>query len=167
VVELYRKLYPGASPSDLLISTLTDSNFRIRSMLLAERKVAQNRAPVWFYSFDWETPVHGGKLKAYHALDVPFVFNTIDNVNATDRGPVAHELFAPDVRDLGRHSRAPASRTMRRSRAGRLYARRALDDDLRSRVQRRKGLRPAKRGAALEGHRARDSSRTANQSMPD
>jgi para-nitrobenzyl esterase len=61
-------------------------------MLLAERKVAQNRAPVWLYSFDWETPVHGGKLKAYHALDVPFVFNTIDNVNSTDRGPVAHDL---------------------------------------------------------------------------
>ena len=60
--------------------------------MLAERKVAQNRAPVWLYSFDWETPVHDGKLKAYHALDVPFVFNTIDNVNATDRGPVAHEL---------------------------------------------------------------------------
>jgi para-nitrobenzyl esterase len=92
VVELYRSLYPGASPSDRLISTLTDSNFRIRSLLLAERKVAQGRAPVWVYSFDWETPIFDGKLKAYHALDVPFVFNTIDAVNATDRGPVAHEL---------------------------------------------------------------------------
>ncbi|HZM43912.1 MAG TPA: carboxylesterase/lipase family protein [Burkholderiales bacterium] len=92
VVELYRSLYPGASPSDRLISTLTDSNFRIRSLLLAERKVAQGRAPVWMYSFDWETPIFDGKLKAYHALDVPFVFNTIDAVNATDRGPVAHEL---------------------------------------------------------------------------
>jgi len=92
VVELYRSLYPGASPSDRLISTLTDSNFRIRSLLLAERKVAQGRAPVWVYSFDWETPIFDGKLKAYHALDVAFVFNTIDAVNATDRGPVAHEL---------------------------------------------------------------------------
>ena len=92
VIELYRSLYPGASPSDRLISTLTDSNFRIRSFLLAERKAAQGRAPVWLYSFDWETPVFDGKLKAYHALDVPFVFNTIDAVNATDRGPVAHDL---------------------------------------------------------------------------
>jgi para-nitrobenzyl esterase len=92
VIELYRSLYPGAGPSDRLISTLTDSNFRIRSFLLAERKAAQGRAPVWLYSFDWETPVFDGKLKAYHALDVPFVFNTIDVVNATDRGPVAHEL---------------------------------------------------------------------------
>jgi para-nitrobenzyl esterase len=92
VIELYRRLYPGASPSDRLISTLTDSNFRIRSFVLAERKAAQGHAPVWLYSFDWETPVFDGKLKAYHALDVPFVFNTIDAVNATDRGPVAYEL---------------------------------------------------------------------------
>jgi para-nitrobenzyl esterase len=92
VIEIYRGLYPGASASDRLISTLTDSNFRIRTQLLAERKVAQNRAPLWLYSFDWETPVFDGKLKAYHALDVPFVFNTIDAVGATDRGPVAHDL---------------------------------------------------------------------------
>src|SRR5262249_55718704 len=37
-------------------------------------------------------PVFGGKLKAYHALDVPFVFNTIEAVGATDRGIVAHDL---------------------------------------------------------------------------
>jgi para-nitrobenzyl esterase len=92
VIELYRRLQPGVSPADRLISALTDSNFRIRSLLLAERKAAQGRAPVWLYAFDWETPVFGGKLKAYHALDVPFVFNTIDAVGATDRGPVAHEL---------------------------------------------------------------------------
>ena len=92
VIESYRRLYPGASPSDRLISTLTDSNFRIRSLALAERKVAQGRGPTWLYSFDWETPVFGGKLKAYHALDVPFVFNTIDATNATDRGPVARDI---------------------------------------------------------------------------
>ena len=43
-------------------------------------------------SFDWETPVFGGKLKAFHALDVPFVFETIDAVGSTDRGEVAHDL---------------------------------------------------------------------------
>ena len=92
VIELYRRLMPDASPADRLISTLTDSNFRIRTLLLAERKAAQAKGPVWLYSFDWETPVFDGKLKAYHALDVPLVFNTIDAVGATDRGPVAHDL---------------------------------------------------------------------------
>jgi para-nitrobenzyl esterase len=92
VVDVYRQLYPNTNPAERLISTLTDSNFRIRSWILAERKAAQSAAPVWLYSFDWETPVFGGKLKAYHALDVPFVFNTIDAVGATDRGAVAHDL---------------------------------------------------------------------------
>jgi para-nitrobenzyl esterase len=92
VIDVYKRIYPGMNPAERLIATLTDSNFRIRTLLLAERKAAQGRGPVWLYSFDWETPVFGGKLKAYHALDVPFVFDTIDAVGATDRGPAAHEL---------------------------------------------------------------------------
>jgi len=73
---------------------LTDSNFRIRSLLLAERKAAKGKAPVYLYSFDWETPVFDGRLKAFHALDVPFTFDTIDFVGATDRGSAAHLLAA-------------------------------------------------------------------------
>jgi len=92
VLDTYRRLLPAATPAERLISTLSDSNFRIRSITLAERKAAQARAPVWLYSFDWETPVFGGKLKAFHALDVPFVFETIDVVRSTDRGAVAHDL---------------------------------------------------------------------------
>lgn len=92
VVSTYRKLFPNATPSDHLISILTDSNHRLRSITLAERKAAQGRAPVWLYSFDWETPVFGGRLKAFHALDVPFVFETVDAVGWTDRGEVAHDL---------------------------------------------------------------------------
>jgi para-nitrobenzyl esterase len=92
VIATYRRLYPGANPAERLIATLTDSNFRLRTLALAERKAAKSRAPVWLYSFDWETPVFGGRLKAFHALDVPFVFETIDLVGSTDRGPVAHDL---------------------------------------------------------------------------
>jgi para-nitrobenzyl esterase len=92
VIETYRRLFPAATPADRLISILTDSNHRLRSITLAERKAAQGKAPVWLYAFDWETPVFGGRLKAFHALDVPFVFETIDVVSTTDRGPVAHDL---------------------------------------------------------------------------
>ena len=46
------------------------------------------------YSFEWETPVQGGRLKAPHALDVPFTFDTIDLTNATDRSAAAHRLAA-------------------------------------------------------------------------
>ncbi len=94
VVETYRRLYPGMNPAERLIATLTDSNFRIRSLMVAERKAGQGRAPVYMYSFEWETPVLGGRMKAPHALDVPFTFDTIDLTNATDRSDAARKLAA-------------------------------------------------------------------------
>ena len=94
VIETYRRLYPDANPAERLISTLTDSNFRIRSLIVADHKARQAGAPVFMYSFEWETPVQGGRLKAPHALDVPFTFDTIDLTNATDRSAAAHGLAA-------------------------------------------------------------------------
>jgi para-nitrobenzyl esterase len=94
VVETYRRLYPGASPAERLIATLTDANFRIRSLVVAEQKAKQAAAPVYMYSFEWETPLHDGRMKAPHAMDVPFTFDTIDLTNATDRSAVAHRLAA-------------------------------------------------------------------------
>ncbi|MGA9017225.1 MAG: carboxylesterase/lipase family protein [Acetobacteraceae bacterium] len=92
VIETYRHLYPSANAAERLIATLTDSNFRIRSLIVAEHKAKQAAAPVYMYSFEWETPVQGGRLKAPHALDVPFTFDTIDLTNATDRSEAAHRL---------------------------------------------------------------------------
>ena len=92
VVETYRRLYPDASPADRLVALTTDCNFRIRSMVLAQRRAATATAPVWMYSFNWETPLHDGKMKAPHAMDVPFTFDTIDLTNATDGGATAMRL---------------------------------------------------------------------------
>ncbi len=94
VVAAYRRLYPDASPADRLIATTTDSNFRIRSLTLAQRRAANATAPVWMYSFAWESPLHGGKMKAPHAMDVPFTFDTIDLTNATGGGDTAKRLAA-------------------------------------------------------------------------
>jgi para-nitrobenzyl esterase len=92
VVELYGQLYPELNPAERLIAATTDGNFRIRSVVLAQRRVALKRGPVWMYSFEWETPVLGGKLKAPHAMDVPFAFNTLDLTNATGGRPDAQAL---------------------------------------------------------------------------
>jgi len=94
VIELYKRLHPETNPAELLIAILTDSNFRLRSLTLAQRKASQNAAPVYMYAFNWETPVHGGRLKAPHAMDVPFTFDTLEHVGSTDRSPAAHELAA-------------------------------------------------------------------------
>jgi para-nitrobenzyl esterase len=85
---------PDASPAERLIATLTDCNFRIRSLLMAERRARQGGAPVWMYSFAWRTPLHDRRLGAPHAIDVPFTFDTLEFTNATDRSAGAHALAA-------------------------------------------------------------------------
>jgi para-nitrobenzyl esterase len=47
VLDLYGTLYPGMNPAERLISVTTDCNFRIRSLVLAQRRAALRRAPVW------------------------------------------------------------------------------------------------------------------------
>ena len=94
VIETYRRLYPRSNPAQRLIAATTDSNFRIRSLAVAQRKAAQANAPVWMYSFEWETPLFDGRLGAPHALDVPFCFDTIDLTNATDLSPGARKVAA-------------------------------------------------------------------------
>jgi para-nitrobenzyl esterase len=94
VIGLYGRLYPGFNPAERLIAITTDSNFRIRSLVLAQRRAALRRGPVWMYSFEWETPVLGGKLMAPHAMDVPFTFNTLDLTNATGGRADARTLAA-------------------------------------------------------------------------
>jgi para-nitrobenzyl esterase len=62
---------------ELFNKLLTISIFTFPAQKLAELQVNQG-APVWMYRFDWETPVFGGVLKATHALEIPFVWNTLN-----------------------------------------------------------------------------------------
>ena len=70
----------------------TASNFGVRSILLAERKAARAKAPVWMYEFAWETPAFDGKLKACHSVEVPFVFDTLKVIGERHQKPGAQAL---------------------------------------------------------------------------
>jgi para-nitrobenzyl esterase len=59
------------------IDIMSDLVFRMPAIRLAEGQVRQG-APVWMYRFDWESPAFGGILGAAHAMDIPFVWNTLD-----------------------------------------------------------------------------------------
>jgi para-nitrobenzyl esterase len=96
VLALYRRMHPEMNPSELLIEITTDSNFWVRSVLLAERKAAKGKAPVYMYSFDWRTPVLDGKLMSPHAIDVPFVFDTLDAVGIAGHSPAAPRIAAAE-----------------------------------------------------------------------
>jgi para-nitrobenzyl esterase len=92
LLSAYRAAMPQASPGDRLIAALTGSNFWIRTVLLAERYAARRRAPIYMYSLDWQSPAHGGRVKAHHAMDLPFVFDNTDAADTTAGAPGAHEL---------------------------------------------------------------------------
>ena len=77
VVAGYRKLAPAASPSDLFFAITSARRVRQQAWAQAERKAAQNAAPVWLYELDWQTPVEGGKWKSPHSLDLAFVFDNV------------------------------------------------------------------------------------------
>ncbi len=72
----YRAAHPGALPSDLVIALTTDHMFRIPAIRLAEAR-ADQRAKTWMYRFDWESRAFGGRLKATHALEIPFAFDNL------------------------------------------------------------------------------------------
>jgi para-nitrobenzyl esterase len=94
VLDVYRTLYPRADREQLLIAALTGSNFWIRTVLLAERKAARRTASVYMYSLDWRSPACGGRLMAHHAMDLPFVFDTVAVPDTTKDAPGARELAA-------------------------------------------------------------------------
>jgi para-nitrobenzyl esterase len=92
ILDQYRRARPYDSPSDLLMAITTDIGMRIPSLTIAERKVAQNEAPVFVYLFTWETPVLGGKLKSPHALEIPFVFDTLESSPLAGDSPARFAL---------------------------------------------------------------------------
>jgi para-nitrobenzyl esterase len=60
----------------LLADLFTDGVFRIPTLRVADAVIAAG-VPAWVYLFTWNTPVFGGQLGATHALELPFVFNTL------------------------------------------------------------------------------------------
>ncbi len=80
LIALYRKNRPTDSRDDLaLIIASDDSPLRLSSYAIAERKSAQGKAPVYMYFFKWRSPVNNGRLRSMHCMEVPFVFDHVDN----------------------------------------------------------------------------------------
>lgn len=83
---------------DLYEDMMTFDVFTFPSIFLSECQV-KHGAPVWMYRFDYLSPALGGSLKAFHALEIPFVWNTITNHetekltgNAPERYQLANQM---------------------------------------------------------------------------
>jgi para-nitrobenzyl esterase len=79
VIALYRKNQPGRDNIDLFLRLDTDNSFFRQGVeTQAERKAAQNGAPVYMYRFEYYSPVREGRLKAMHCMEIPFVFDNLE-----------------------------------------------------------------------------------------
>jgi para-nitrobenzyl esterase len=97
----YRALTPGISNYDLYTAVATDAMFGEYTSRLAEAQ-AEAGGRAYLARFAWESPIMDGLFRACHALDVPFVFGTIDRgmgaMFTGDRGPDVYALSGRMIR---------------------------------------------------------------------
>ncbi|MFI9600667.1 carboxylesterase/lipase family protein [Streptomyces sp. NPDC052043] len=77
-LPVYRETHPNATPGELLSAVATDWFYRIPALRLAESVPGSH-----VYEFAWRSPQFAGRLGACHALDLPFVFNRLDDPSYT------------------------------------------------------------------------------------
>ena len=86
ILATYRQSRPEASPVDIYIAITTAGMFWIGALTLAERKYAQQGAPVYSYLFvhesDYIIPGTSHKFGAGHATEIPYKFDNINIVKA-------------------------------------------------------------------------------------
>jgi len=78
VIAAYRKDQPNITNIDLALQVASDMFAWNSSLTEAERKAALGKAPAYMYYFTWSSPVRQGKLKAFHTLEIPFIFDNVD-----------------------------------------------------------------------------------------
>lgn len=80
VLEVYHRTRPNASPTDIFVAIQTAQMFWANAVKMAERKAAQNGAPIYMYRFTYESEVLANDdppypLKASHAMEMAFKFD--------------------------------------------------------------------------------------------
>jgi para-nitrobenzyl esterase len=96
-IAVYSAGRPDATPGDLLAAIATDWFYRIPAVRLAEAQ-SMNGGSAHVYEMAWRSPLYGGRLGACHALEVGFVFDTLD-AEWTDRlaGPNPPQSIADEM----------------------------------------------------------------------
>ena len=81
LIDAYRSDRPGATPSDIYLAGASYYAMGAGSVVTAERKAAQGKAPVYVYNIAYRSnrKMDGTdiELGAMHASDIPLVFNTV------------------------------------------------------------------------------------------
>jgi len=94
VTAEYRRLYPQYSPADVFFAATTAGRSWRAAVIEAELRAAQG-APAFTYQLDWGSPEDGGRWGAFHTLDIPLMFGTLDAPGSlTGTGDAARKVSA-------------------------------------------------------------------------
>ena len=97
MIDVYKQAREGnfsIEPKELLNALMTDYIFRIPTIRLLEAQ-SKCQSNTYNYLFTWPSPGFNGDLGACHALEIPFVFNTLNN-------PAFEDFVgkSPDLNDI-------------------------------------------------------------------
>jgi len=94
VMAEYRRLYPEYTAADVFFAATTAGRSWRAAVIEAELRAAQG-APAFAYQLDWRSPEDGGKWGAFHTLDIPLMFGTLDAAGSlTGTGEAARRVSA-------------------------------------------------------------------------
>jgi para-nitrobenzyl esterase len=81
VVAAYRAADPNATWGQIASTVATEHGFHQPAIRAAAARASLGN-PTWMYRFDWASTAFGGALGSCHALELPFVFGTLDHPGA-------------------------------------------------------------------------------------
>jgi para-nitrobenzyl esterase len=77
IYAAFLKAYPGSKPYDVYSLAMATPG-RQSALMVAQRKVAQGRAPAYNYLFSWKAKHLNGRPRAFHMAEISFQFYTTD-----------------------------------------------------------------------------------------
>jgi para-nitrobenzyl esterase len=83
LLQRYREWAPQASPGELLSQIQSDYYYRQPAQALAEG-LRQAGCLTYVYEFGWCSPLHGGRMGAAHAMEIPFVLGNTGSARARE-----------------------------------------------------------------------------------
>ena len=92
-LDAYRKDRADARPADLWNAALGDRVFRVPAVRLADAH--RPHGSTFVYLFTWESTAFDGRLRSCHALEIPFVWDNLDQSGVSFlTGPVTDDMRA-------------------------------------------------------------------------
>ena len=97
LIHGFRRLRPGATPSDLYFAITTEAGMGRNARIVQEKRGALGAAPCYAYLVDWRSPTKNGTLGAHHGVELPLVFDTVGSFPDLASRAVAAQALADEM----------------------------------------------------------------------